>query len=143
MLSRAKVRMLTPPSAGLDTVRHALLLRACPDVLIERLKQFATMQRFFLAMNLHPDVQKKAQAELDAVVGPNRLPELSDRDQLPYVTAIVKETLRWYPAVPLGVAHCTVADDVYRGFFIPAGATVVVNSWCVQCHITSRFTASR
>ncbi|KAI0712466.1 cytochrome P450 98A3 [Earliella scabrosa] len=115
-----------------ENVAQNAAAAAYSDVLIERLKQFATMQRFFLAMNLHPDVQKKAQAELDAVVGPNRLPELSDRDQLPYVTAIVKETLRWYPAVPLGVAHCTVADDVYRGFLIPAGATIVVNAWAIN-----------
>ena len=49
---------------------------------------------FVLAMLLHPDVQKAAQAEIDRVVGQNRLPELKDRDSLPYVTAVLRETFR-------------------------------------------------
>ena len=53
-------------------------------------------------MALHPEVQKKAQAEIDAVVGPNRLPDLEDRSSLPYISAIVKESMRWKLAVPLG-----------------------------------------
>jgi cytochrome P450 len=50
----------------------------------------------------HPDVLKKAQAEIDAVVGLDRLPEFSDLDSLPYITAIVKETLRWRDILPIG-----------------------------------------
>ena len=57
---------------------------------------------FFLAMVLNPDVQRKAQRELDQVVGPHRLPDFADQPSLPYVDAIVKETLRWNPVVPLG-----------------------------------------
>ena len=57
---------------------------------------------FFLAMVLNPDVQRKAQMELDQVVGPHRLPDFADQPSLPYVDAIVKETLRWNPVVPLG-----------------------------------------
>lgn len=55
-------------------------------------------------MTLHPDIQARAKAELDAVLGANyhRLPSFSDRDSLPYVNAIVLEILRWNPAVPLG-----------------------------------------
>ena len=56
---------------------------------------------FFLAMLLYPDVQKKAQAELDRVVGNDRLPNFNDRERLPYIDALVKETLRWNPVVPL------------------------------------------
>ena len=80
-------------------------------------------------MTQYPDVQKKAQAELDRVVGPNRLPDLTDRDALPYINAMVKETLRWYPAVTLGVAHCTTTEHEYEGYFIPKDATVLVNAW--------------
>lgn len=55
-------------------------------------------------MTLYPDVQCKAQAALDAVVGPDRLPDVGDSDALPYIHAIVRETLRWYcVVVPLGV----------------------------------------
>lgn len=57
---------------------------------------------FLLAMVLNPEVQKKAQAELDAVVGRNRVPSFADWDHLPYIRAIVKEAIRWHPVDPLG-----------------------------------------
>jgi cytochrome P450 len=57
---------------------------------------------FFLAASLYPDVQKKAQEELDAVTGRERLPTFEDRSRLPFVDAVCKEVLRWKPVVPLG-----------------------------------------
>jgi cytochrome P450 len=54
-------------------------------------------------MTLFPDVQKKAQAEIDAVVGTDRLPSFADRDSLPYIEALVKEALRWNVVVPIGM----------------------------------------
>ena len=92
----------------------------------------AEMGAFFLAMALYPEVQKKAQAELDEVVGTGRLPEFSDRPSLPYVNAVVKEVLRWHPAGPINVPHRVVADDEYNGYLIPGGALVFVNIWCVH-----------
>ncbi len=83
-------------------------------------------------MSLHPDAQKKAQAELDAVVGPDRLPEFSDWKSLVYVNAAIRETLRWHTIVPLGVAHATVADDDLHGYFIPAGTMLLPNIWSVS-----------
>lgn len=53
-------------------------------------------------MAMYPKVQRKAQAELDAVIGSGRLPEFSDRPSLPYVNALIKETMRWQVVVPLG-----------------------------------------
>ena len=53
-------------------------------------------------MALHPDVQRKAQASIDEVVGVTRLPEFTDLDALPQIHAIVKELLRWNPVAPLG-----------------------------------------
>jgi cytochrome P450 len=53
-------------------------------------------------MAMYPEVQRKAQAEIDAVVGPHRLPGYNDRDSLPYVNAMMKELLRWHPVGPLG-----------------------------------------
>ena len=63
------------------------------------------------------------------MVGSDRLPTFADRDALPYVNAIVKELLRWHSTVPLGVARCSVTDDNYDGYFIPAGSTILINLW--------------
>ena len=53
-------------------------------------------------MALYPDVQRRAQEELDRVVGKGRLPDFSDQGSLPYVNAVVKELLRWHPVLPTG-----------------------------------------
>ena len=64
-------------------------------------------------MALHPDKQSKAQAELDAYLGPDRMPIIADRGKMPYVEACIKETLRWSPLVPLGnVSACGVISSV-------------------------------
>lgn len=88
------------------------------------------MFAFVQAMLLYPNVQRKAQEELDRVVGRDRLPEVADRQSLPYVSAIVKEILRWNPILP-AVYHKSLADDWYEGYFIPAGSIVIGNTWAV------------
>lgn len=60
------------------------------------------MQTFCLAMMLYPDVYKRAQEEIDRVIGSNRLPGFKDRDNLPYIDALVKETIRWENVLPTG-----------------------------------------
>jgi cytochrome P450 len=55
-------------------------------------------------MILYPEVQRKAQAEIDQVVGNSRLPDFSDEAALPYVQAVLKEVLRWHPVTPLGLS---------------------------------------
>ena len=89
------------------------------------------MSWFMLAMLAYPDVQKKAQAELDAKIGSNRLPDLNDRDALVYVNAVVKEVLRWFNVAPLGISHRTEEDDEFRGYFIPRDTVVMANVWYV------------
>ncbi|KAF8173223.1 cytochrome P450 [Mycena galopus ATCC 62051] len=84
---------------------------------------------YFLAVAKYPDVQTKAQAEIDAVVGLNRLPTFEDRDSLPYIEAVCQELYRWLPIVPLAVPHRALADDVYGGYFIPKGTLVIANVW--------------
>ncbi|KAH9929109.1 cytochrome P450 [Epithele typhae] len=68
-----------------------------------------------------PEVVKKAQEELDTVVGPHRLPEFDDEPSLLYLRAVIMELLRWHNVLSIGVAHATTNDDVWRGWFIPAG----------------------
>lgn len=58
---------------------------------------------YFTLIQMFPDVQRKAQAEMDSVVGNNRLPVAADRDSMPYLNAVCKETLRWHPVAPLGL----------------------------------------
>ncbi|KAJ2920647.1 hypothetical protein H1R20_g16448, partial [Candolleomyces eurysporus] len=80
----------------------------------------------------YPEVQAKGQAEIDAVIGSDRLPLVADRGQLPYVHAIVKEVSRWYTVVPLGVPHANSEDDEYDGYFIPKGTMVIPNNWAMM-----------
>ncbi|KAH8696732.1 putative cytochrome P450 oxidoreductase OrdA-like protein [Talaromyces proteolyticus] len=84
---------------------------------------------FFLAMTKFPEVQRKAQEELDRVVGTTRLPLIGDRANLPYIDAIVKEILRWHPVAPMGLPHMTTEDDVCEGYFIPKGSYIMPNVW--------------
>ncbi|KAA1476342.1 cytochrome P450 [Dentipellis sp. KUC8613] len=76
-----------------------------------------------LALLLHPSVVRRAQQEIDDVVGRDRLPDFRDRPVLPYVGAVAREVLRWQSIAPLGVPRTTLADDVYEGMFIPKGKT--------------------
>ena len=96
-----------------------------------------TLKTTLLAMALYPDIQRRAQAELDAVLSVGsgdglRLPEFEDKASLPYTVAVYKEAMRWHPLLPLGVPHSTSADDVVDGFFIPKGAIVFGNTWWVS-----------
>ena len=79
----------------------------------------------------NPGMLKKAQDELDRVVGRDRLPEFSDRENLPYINAIVKEVIRWNPPLPIAIPNRVTQDDVYRGYIIPEGANVVQNVWAI------------
>ncbi|KAJ3505894.1 hypothetical protein NLJ89_g7173 [Agrocybe chaxingu] len=80
----------------------------------------------------HPAVQKKAQEEIDRVIGTQfRLPTFGDRASLPYVEAIYREVMRYNPPGHLGVPHKTTEDDVYKGYFIPKGTAVFSNIWAM------------
>lgn len=87
---------------------------------------------FFLAMTAFPEVQKKAQEELDRVIGSGRLPVTADRDDLPYIMAVMKETHRWHPVAPMGLPHTSTAEDICQGYRIPKGAMLMPNTWYVR-----------
>ena len=82
-----------------------------------------------LAMIAFPEVQRRAQAEIDAVVGRDRLPTFSDAPRLSYVCAIIKEILRWRPVAPFGIPHAATEEDWYEGMYIPKGTTIIPNTW--------------
>ena len=79
-------------------------------------------------MALYPDVQRRAQDELDRVVGSDRLPEFDDLDNMPYIRATVMEAMRWMPVTPFGVPHAVMEDDLYKGYYIPHGCVVIAVS---------------
>lgn len=88
----------------------------------------STLSFFFLAMVLYPECQIKAQEEIDAVIGRDRLPEFHDREHLPYVECLLQETLRWNHAAPSGIPHRSLNDDIYNGMFIPKGSIMIANT---------------
>ncbi|PPQ89827.1 hypothetical protein CVT25_007528 [Psilocybe cyanescens] len=89
----------------------------------------STALTFYMAMILHPHIQAKAQAELDTVVGTDRLPCIADMQRLPYIRSIMTEVFRWSPGLPLSIPHATSQDDVYEGYDIPKGAIIMPNVW--------------
>jgi len=119
-----------------------------PDI---SLQSVSAIYACFLAMVLFPETACKAQAEINAVVGSERLPTFADRPHLPYINALVKELLRWNSVTPLGeiilhfrsllngldspVAntaggpHRSTEDDVHDGYFIPEGSMILTNIW--------------
>lgn len=88
-----------------------------------------TLKAFTLAMVKFPCVQQKAQEEIDRVVGIDRLPNFDDRADLPYVVAMVKELIRWWPVAPLGFPHVATEDVEYEGMHIPKGAVLLPAAW--------------
>ncbi|EIM91243.1 cytochrome P450 [Stereum hirsutum FP-91666 SS1] len=90
----------------------------------------AALKTFFLMMMLHPEIQRKAQAEIDAAIGPDGgLPNMQTRAKLPYIEAIFKEVLRMYPVTPLGFPHAAREDDVLDGYLVPKSTVIMVNVW--------------
>ncbi|KAF5388377.1 hypothetical protein D9615_000792 [Tricholomella constricta] len=92
---------------------------------------YATVLNFIMAMVLHPEKQRIAHEELVRVMGNGRVPQIRDRGNLPYVEAIIKETMRWHPALPLGLARRSDKDDWYNGFFVPKGTIIIPNVWAI------------
>ncbi|XP_021730836.1 cytochrome P450 78A5-like [Chenopodium quinoa] len=83
-------------------------------------------------MVVHPDIQAKAQAEIDSVVGVNRQVADSDLPNLPYLQAILKETLRVHPPGPLlSWARLSIHDTHVGPHFVPAGTTAMVNMYAI------------
>jgi hypothetical protein len=94
------------------------------------------LQVFVLASLSSPEFLKRAQDQIDAIVGDDQLPDFSHKDQLPYVRAIIKETFRWRPFLPFGFPHRTTKEDHYMNYRIPKGSTVMAVSWAINLDAT-------
>jgi len=91
----------------------------------------APMQGFCLAMCLHPQFLPKLQREIDDVCG-DRPPTYADMPRMPYLRACIRESMRWRPAVPTGIPHMVVQDDVYDGYFIPKDSVIHPLEWSMS-----------
>lgn len=79
----------------------------------------------------NPEALKKAQTEIDTVVGTGRLLELRDEAKLPYVSALVKEVYRWRNVTPQATPHRLIADDIYKGYRLPKDSIVIGNTYAI------------
>ena len=80
----------------------------------------------------HPHVQTNIHRELDDVIGRNRLPCLSDRSRLPYLEAVIHETLRIAPPFPMSIPHKALTNSRLLGYIIPTGSSVIFNFWAIH-----------
>ncbi len=92
----------------------------------------AAINSAILYLSAHPDVQEIASAELSRVVGDERSPTFNDEAELPYIRALVKETLRVRPVTNFGTTHYTTADIVYKDLFIPKNTVVVMSQYVLH-----------
>ncbi|KAJ7613147.1 cytochrome P450 [Roridomyces roridus] len=96
----------------------------------------SSLQAFVLACILHPQWIARAQAQIDTIVGPDRIPTFQDRARLPWIEAVVRETHRWRPALRFGLPHKSTADDIveYQGqeYYIPKGSIVLAVTMAIE-----------
>ncbi|KAJ9495776.1 hypothetical protein LTR99_010686 [Exophiala xenobiotica] len=93
----------------------------------------STLCSSVLALITNQDALDAAHAELDAVIGPDRLPTYEDESSLPYIRALCKEALRWRPVAVLGgTPHASSEADTYQGYYIPKGTNILGNSWAIN-----------
>lgn len=114
-------------TAGADTVRCSQF-NADGDRTHAETKTLQSSFIFFsmlLGLVMSPRIQDKVHLELDAIVGPGRLPTPEDIPFLAYLQAVFMEALRWRPVLPLGVPRRGMANDEYMGYSIPAGTVIL------------------
>jgi len=94
----------------------------------------SSLTSFYLAMCYAPDVQRKAQREIDLFANrKDRWPNIEERNSFPYVQALITEIYRWGLVAPLGIPHRLLEALPYRSFTIPQDTTLLTNAWAI-CH---------
>ncbi|TFK27920.1 cytochrome P450 [Coprinopsis marcescibilis] len=130
--------------------QRTVLLRTCAIAYTSGTDTtYAALKTFLYAMAAYPSIQSRAQHEIDTHLrttpvstgpspnnnpdsAPGRLPAFTDKPHLPYLTATIKEVLRWISILPLAFPHVLSQNDEYEGYLIPKGTLVIPNSWAVQ-----------
>ncbi|KAM3340013.1 cytochrome 76A2 [Capsicum galapagoense] len=79
----------------------------------------------------HPEAMDKVKTEISKVIGPNRKFEENDIDNLPYMQAVIKESLRLHPPAPFLIPRETIQDTKFMGYNVRKGTRVLVNSWAI------------
>ncbi|KAI0341735.1 cytochrome P450 [Trametopsis cervina] len=126
MTSELITKLSNDGAMGTDAERHARYASGIAYAGKSSLRYtLSVLETFFSVMAMLPEVQKKAQSEIDNVVGRERLPSYEDHSSLPYVQAVILECLRWLPAGALGVPHRLTQDDWYGEYFLQEGTTVI------------------
>ncbi|KIO29657.1 glycoside hydrolase family 51 protein [Tulasnella calospora MUT 4182] len=90
------------------------------------------LKNFLLAMTLYPEIQARAREEVDRVYGEEYPRDLEGEEKLPFIHAVLLESMRWNPPVSSGLPHALREDDIYEGYFIPKGTTVIANQWKIS-----------
>ncbi|EKM54955.1 uncharacterized protein PHACADRAFT_194981 [Phanerochaete carnosa HHB-10118-sp] len=143
-----KQRMVEDPATAPDCVTKTLIERMIntakdPEYMEDVVKSavgsmylagedttHSVIMSCILNMVLYPDIQRRAQESIDEVCQ-GRLPDYSDYDKLPFVHALLRESLRCNPVVALNLPHKSTDDDIYKGYFLPKGSIVVANIWSI------------
>ncbi|KAJ4837529.1 hypothetical protein Tsubulata_022423, partial [Turnera subulata] len=129
MINHLLTLQVSEPEYYTDSTIRSLI----QDFLLGGTETTATTLEWALANLLnHPDVLKKAKAELDTQVGQNRLLDESDFPKLPYLHSIISESLRVYPSNPLLAVHSSSGDCTIGGYDVPKGTWLFVNAWSIQ-----------
>ena len=114
-----------------DLVRLGWL--ALQDMIIGATETAAyTIEWAMAELILHPGAMKQVQAELDTVVGANRLVQESDVPNLPYLQAFIKEVFRMHPAVPLSLPRQSTHATEFLGFTLPACTYLILNIFAIH-----------
>ncbi|KAH9624145.1 hypothetical protein KSS87_012810 [Heliosperma pusillum] len=116
-----------------EKLSHSDMVAVLWETVFRGADTVATLLEWIMArMTMHPDIQAKAQEELDSCVGTDKAVQDSDIQNLPYLQAIVKEVLRMHPPGPLLSWSRLAIHDVYIDkVMIPAGTTAMVNMWAI------------
>ncbi|KAF3055373.1 Cytochrome P450 monooxygenase [Trichoderma lentiforme] len=115
---------------GLDDRLTLDILKGIIDVGSETTSSM--MQSIIKVLAMNPEAQKKAQEELDRVVGPSRLPTWEDSPNLPYIRALIKELHRFAPLLYIGVPHASTEEITYKGFTVPKTTFLLPNAWALS-----------